>query len=150
MKRYLLDTSVLSLMAPGRVGVSPALKDWFRRQGEQMFISTITVAEVQQGISKLHRTGAEQRAQLLAEWLRELIATGASKIVGFDADAALKAGEISDAAISQGRHPGFPDVAIAAIAAAREMAVLTLNTKHFEPLGISFADPSEPAFPATG
>ncbi len=150
MKGYLLDTSVLSLMAPGRVGVSPALRDWFRARGEQLFISTITVAEVQQGICKLQRTGAERRGQLLAEWLWELIETGADKIVGFDADAALKAGEISDAALAQGRYPGFPDVAIAAIAAARDMAVLTLNGKHFEPLGISFADPSEPAFLAAG
>jgi predicted nucleic acid-binding protein len=32
-------------------------------------------------------------------------------------------------------------VAIAAIAEARELVVLTLNTRHFEPLGVSVMNP---------
>lgn len=149
MSRYLLDTSVLSLMAPGRPGVSPALTDWFREHGDALFLCTVTVAEIQQGISKLIRSGAAARAQLLSDWLQALIETGGDRVLTFDATAGLKAGEIADAALSVGRHPGFPDVAIAAIAVARDLTVLTLNGRHFEPLGVRIADPSSPAFLST-
>jgi predicted nucleic acid-binding protein len=146
VKRYLLDTSVLSLLAPGRAGLPPALLDWFRAHGDQLFVSTITVAEIQQGISKLRRSGGEQRAELLSAWLRELIELGGDRIIDFDTEAALKAGEISDAALARGRHPGFPDVAIAAMGAAFDMEILTMNMRHFEPLEIAVADPSAAAF----
>lgn len=146
MKRYLLDTSVLSLLAPGRAGVSPALSDWFRAHSDQLFVSTITIAEIQQGISKLGRSGAEARAELLTGWLHELIETGGERIIEFDTKAALRAGKISDAAMAQGRHPGFADVAIAAVGAANDAQILTLNVRHFEPLGIDLADPTDQAF----
>jgi hypothetical protein len=51
------------------------------------------------------------------------------------------AGALSDVATAIGRHPGFPDVAIAATAKSRELAVLTMNTRHFEPLGVETLNP---------
>lgn len=149
MKRYLLDTSILSLLAPGRSGVSERLSEWLRARSDRLFVSTITVTEIQQGICKLRRSGAEQRADILAAWLHELVETGGDRIVGFDTSAAMKAGEISDLAISRGRHPGFPDIAIAAIGAAFDMEILTLNVRHFEPLEVSVADPSAVEFPVS-
>jgi predicted nucleic acid-binding protein len=146
LTRYLLDTSVLSLMAPGRPGVPPTLADWFRAQSEYLFISTITVAEIEQGIGKLRRTGGEPRAALLAQWLDALLDAQPDRILSFDVEAAKAAGQISDAALSKGRHPGFADVAIAAIAASHDMLLLTTNGRHFEPLGIAYADPSSAEF----
>lgn len=65
----------------------------------------------------------------------------AHRILALDAPAARLAGEISDAAIAQGRHPGFADVAIAALAQNAGLLLLTRNVKHFEPLGVACADP---------
>jgi predicted nucleic acid-binding protein len=48
---------------------------------------------------------------------------------------------MSDAAIAKGRHPGFADVAIAALAQHAGLLLLTCNLKHFEPLGVACADP---------
>ncbi len=141
MKRFLLDTSVLSLMAPGRVGVSPRSADWLRARGEQLFISTVTLAEIEQGVCKLRRSGADQRASALEAWLAELVETGAHRILPFDIEAARTAGRISDAAIAQGRYPGCADVAIAAIASLHGMVLLTTNGRHFVPLGIDHLDP---------
>jgi toxin FitB len=41
-------------------------------------------------------------------------------------------------------HPGFADVAIAAIAKSRELAVVTLNLRHFEPIAVDTFNPFEP------
>jgi hypothetical protein len=43
--------------------------------------------------------------------------------------------------MAQGRHPGFADVAIAALAQNAGLLLLTCNLKHFEPLGVACADP---------
>ena len=51
------------------------------------------------------------------------------------------AGQMSDGAMAQGRHPGFADVAIAALAQHAGLLLLTRNLKHFEPLGVDCADP---------
>jgi predicted nucleic acid-binding protein len=43
--------------------------------------------------------------------------------------------------MAQGCHPGFPDVAIAALARHGDLLLLTCNVKHFQPLGVDCADP---------
>jgi predicted nucleic acid-binding protein len=59
----------------------------------------------------------------------------------FDLIAARIAGVLSDAASAKGRHPGFVDVAIAAIAKSRELVILTLNLRHFDHLGVEALNP---------
>ena len=94
-----------------------------------------------QGIGKLRRAGAIERADRLDRWLDGLLASYADRILPLDGKAARLAGEISDAAIAKGRHPGFADVAIAALAQHADLMLLTCNLKHFEPLGIACIDP---------
>ena len=48
---------------------------------------------------------------------------------------------LRDGARAEGRHPGFDDVAIAAIAMSCELVVLTLNLRHFDPLGVYALNP---------
>jgi len=94
-----------------------------------------------QGIDKLRRAGGAERADRLNRWLDGLLAVYADRILALDAPAARLAGQISDAAIAKGCHPGFADVAIAALAQHAGMLLLTRNLKHFEPLGVACADP---------
>ena len=94
-----------------------------------------------QGIGKLRRAGGMKRADRLDRWLDGLLATYANRILPLDAQTARLAGQISDAAIAQGRHPGFADVAIAALAQHAGLLLLTCNLKHFQPLGVACADP---------
>jgi hypothetical protein len=65
----------------------------------------------------------------------------ADRVLAFDLLAARIAGPLGDAAQAEGRHPGFADVAIAAIAKSRELVLLTLNRRHFDPLGIDALNP---------
>ena len=139
---YLLDTSVVSVLAPGREALVPTpLGEWLQAHQTALYLPAIAVAEMAQGIGKLRRAGGIERADRLDRWLDGLLATYADRILPLDAQSARLAGQISDAAMAQGRHPGFADVAIAALAQHAGLLLLTCNLQHFEPLGVACADP---------
>jgi len=139
---YLLDTSVISVLAPGREDLVPtSLGAWLQAHHEQLFLPCIAVAEMAQGIGKLRRAGGAKRADRLDRWLDGLLAAYGDRILPLDALAARLAGQLSDAAIAQGCHPGFADVAIAALAQKAGLLLLTCNLKHFQPLGVACVDP---------
>lgn len=139
---YLLDTSVVSALAPGREAyMSSTFGEWLQARDAQLFLPAIAVAELAQGIAKLQRSGGMERAERLERWLDGLITGFKDRILPLDAQAARLAGRISDAAMAQGRHPGFADVAIAALAQNAGLLLLTRNLKHFEPLGVNCVDP---------
>ena len=130
------------MLAPGRENFVPtALGAWLQTNHQALFLPSVTIAEIAQGISKLRRTGGAPRADRLNHWLEGLLTVYADRILSLDADTARLAGQISDAAIAQGRHLGFADVAIAAIAINVNLLLLTSNIKHFEPLGVMCVDP---------
>ena len=58
-----------------------------------------------------------------------------------DAEAAHETGLLIDRARATGHAPGFADLAIAGIAAARGLTILTRNLRHFAPLGVAAIDP---------
>lgn len=139
---YLLDTSVISAFAPGREAHFPVgFEAWLAARDERLFLPCIAVAELAQGIGKLRRSGGAERADRLDRWLDGLIAGYGDRILPLDAAASRLAGQMSDAAIAQGRHPGFPDLAIAALARQASLVLLTRNLKHFAPLGVDCIDP---------
>ena len=72
---YLLDTSVVSVLAPGREDLVPTpLSAWLQAHHEQLFLPCIAVAEMAQGIGKLRRAGGAKRADRLDRWLDGLLA----------------------------------------------------------------------------
>lgn len=110
---------------------------------ERMFISTVTIAEIQDGIIKLQRTGGGARAGRLSNWLELVLHLYGDRIVPFDTQAALVAGAFMDFECAKGLATGFPDIAIAATAKSRDLTVLTANLRHFLPFGVKAADPFE-------
>lgn len=141
-KGYLLDTSVVSVLAPGREAFVPTpFGQWLQAHHQALFLPSVAIAEMAQGIGKLRRAGGAERADRLDRWLDGLLAAYGDRILPLDAQAARLAGQISDEAQAQGRHPGFADVAIAAIAQHAGLLLLTRNLKHFQPLGVACADP---------
>jgi predicted nucleic acid-binding protein len=49
---YLVDTNVLSAGAPTKADSAPGLTAWMERHSAQLYLSAITVAEVEEGIAK--------------------------------------------------------------------------------------------------
>lgn len=140
---YLVDTSILSALAPDKPALPEAFAAWLRRNSERLYLPCIAVAEIEQGICKLRRAGGTARARRLSAWLDGLIERYAERVLTLDAPASRLAGRISDEAIAAGRHPGFADVAIAALAQGADLTVLTRNSRHFAPLGVPCSDPFE-------
>jgi toxin FitB len=138
---WLVDTNVLSAFGPDRQPPAVAFVRWFEAHTDELFICAVTVAEISAGIARLNRLGAERRADRLKNWRERVVSLYGDRVLPFDTSAAEIAGSLSDMATAIGRHPGFPDVAIAAIAKARELAVLTMNTRHFGPFGIEVLSP---------
>lgn len=139
---YLLDTSVISMLAPGREAFVPApLAGWLRAHHQALFLPCIAVAEMAQGIGKLRRAGGAERAERLDRWLDGLLDLYGDRILALDALSARLAGQISDAAMARGHDSSFADVAIAALARHANLLLFTRNLKHFEPLGVACIDP---------
>jgi toxin FitB len=101
----------------------------------------VTIAEISAGIARLNRLGSTARAVRLKDWLDRILCLYADRVLPFETSAAEIAGALGDAATAAGRHPGFPDIVIAAIAKSRDLAVLTMNTRHFEPLSVELLSP---------
>ena len=138
----MVDTGVVFALARGREALFPPhFADWLQARHRQLFLPCVAVAEVAQGIGKLRRSGGVERSDRLDRWLDGLIAAYADRILPLDALSARLAGRLSDAAVAAGCHPGFADVAIAALAQNAGLLLLTRNLKHFQPLGIACVDP---------
>ncbi len=140
---YLVDTNILSASAPTKAVPQPALRDWMDRNSHALFLSVITVAEIEDGICRSRRTGAHAKAARLAEWLDTLLHLYADRILPIDRAIARQIGILTDRARGQGQDPGLADLAIAATAATHDYIVLTRNVRHFAPLDVRATDPHE-------
>jgi len=140
---YLVDTNVLSIGAPDNREAPAGWIPWMEAQSDVLFLSTITVAEVCDGIAKVKRAGAARRAARLSDWLDLVLHLYGDRVLRFDVAAARIAGRLLDRARASGRAPGFADVAIAATAESRELTVLTRNARDFAPLGARVVNPFE-------
>jgi predicted nucleic acid-binding protein len=137
---YLVDTNVISAAAPSRP-VSPALVEWMDTHSASLFISAVTVAEIEAGIAKLLREGATRKSADLTAWLDTVLHLYGNRVVAFDVATARIAGVMSDRARGLGHAPGLADIIVAATAQHRGLTVLSRNLRHLEPLGVAVVDP---------
>jgi toxin FitB len=138
---YLVDTDVLSGGAPSKARPMPDLLRWMDRNSKRLYVSVITIAEIEDGIAKAQREGATRKANSLAQWLEALVHLYSPRILPFDLPPARIAGALSDKARGEGFTPGFADVAIGAIARHHGLIVLTGNVDDFTVLGVAAHDP---------
>lgn len=146
---YLVDTNVVSAGASSK-GAGAALATWMDEHSADLYMSVVSVAEIEAGIAKLHRQGARRRAGDLTAWLDTLLHLYRARVLPFDLPAARIAGALSGLALSQGQAPGFADLAIAATARSRGLTILTTNVRHFAPLGVPYHDPVVALPPSPG
>jgi toxin FitB len=126
----MLDTSIISEISKPQPAV--AIADWFqRRTGPKLFIATLTIAEIWRGVMELV---LGRRRHTLERWFTGPDGPRAlfhGRILPFDEQAALEWGRI----MAEGRVAGRPqsplDMTIAAIAAANNCVVVTVNERHF-------------------
>ncbi len=130
MTRYLLDTNVLSNVT--KPAPSPALLEWMAVQvDEDLFISSLTIAELQRGI--LEKPAGRKRDHLEA-WFagpEGPQALFAGRVLPFDEKAALVWARLMAEGTAKGRPRSALDMIIAAVAASNDCVVVTDNARDF-------------------
>ena len=145
MTGYLLDTNVISMLSPSRAEASTQFIDWLEHRDDEgkLFLSVVTIHEIEKGIALLEHRGATAKATNLRGWLAGLVSAYDDKIIVVDTEAAALAGQLEAKAISAGHDPGMADATIAGIAKAHDLVIMTRNTKHFEIFGVEVMSPDE-------
>jgi predicted nucleic acid-binding protein len=138
---YLVDTNIISVAAPTKTRPGSVLAAWMEQNTDRLYLSAVTVTEIEDGIAKAERTGAHQKAAMLEAWFETVLHLYSDRILAFDLDAARVAGRLSDLARGRGFSPGFADLAIAATARRHGMVVLTRNLRHFVSIDVRAVDP---------
>jgi predicted nucleic acid-binding protein len=144
---FLLDTNVISMLSPSKSEASARFLDWLARMDDagRVFLSAVTIQEIEKGIALLEHKGAVAKAGALRVWLSGLITTYDDKILSLDASAAALAGQLEAKALFSGHNPGMADAIIAGIAKAHDLVIVTCNKKHFLPFEIGVSSPDEAA-----
>ena len=137
---YLIDTNVISAGAPARTA-SPALIDWMDAHSSALWLSAVTVTEIEGGVARLRREGATRRSADLEAWWEAVLHLYGERVLPLDTATARIAGALSDRARGQGHAPGLADLIIAATAQRHGLTILSRNLGPFTPLGVPALDP---------
>ncbi len=126
---FVLDTNVVSELRKVRAGkADPGVTEWASgvRAG-QMFLSSITIHELEHGVLLAERADARQGA-VLRRWLDVSVSAAFDqRVLAVDATVARRA-----AALHVPDPAPFRDALIGATALANRMAVVTRDVKDFE------------------
>ncbi len=138
------------MLSPSRNEASPSLLDWLEQMdaSARLFLSVVTIHEIEKGIMLLEHKGATAKAANLKVWLAGLVATYDDKIINVDTRTAALAGQLEAKAIFEGHNPGMADATIAGIAKSHDLVIMTRNTKHFRAFGLEVVSPDDPTQPA--
>ena len=131
MTRYLVDTNVISAVAPTSPVRRTDLVAWMDSHSVDLFLSAVTVAEIADGIAKAKREGAQRKASDLSARLQTVLHLYGERVLPFDSPTVEIAGALTDLARSRGHSPGFADIAIAATARRHDLTILSRNERHF-------------------
>jgi predicted nucleic acid-binding protein len=133
--RYLLDTNIISNVT--KPVPSEALVAWMaERADEDMFISSLTIAEIRRGV--LEKPAGKKRREL-ESWFAGPDgpqALFAGRVLAFDATAALIWARLMAEGTATGRPRSALDMIIAAVAEANDCVVVTDNERNFAGLEI--------------
>ena len=137
---YLLDTNVVSELRKAKSGRADAnVVAWAASVAVPMlFISSITILEIEIGILQIERRDHDQ-GLLLRGWLENNVLTAFDgRIIAFDTAAARRC-----AALHVPDRRSDRDAMIAATALVHGMQVVTRNTADFEATGVELINPWE-------
>jgi len=135
---YLLDTNVVSELRKVRAGRSDPGVDAWADQVEpgSLFLSTITLHELELGVLLMERRDAKQ-GSLLRQWLEQAVLPAfGGRILVVDAAVARRS-----AALHGPDPQPFRDGLIAATALEHNLVVVTRNLADFEATGVKLLNP---------
>jgi toxin FitB len=140
--RYLLDTNIISNAT--KLSPSASLLKWMSEQAdEDLFISTLSIAEIRRGILQLNE-GRKKRE--LEDWFSGSTGPQAlfqSRVLSFDEPAALLWARLMAEGTAKGQPRSALDMIVAATAGANACILVTDNEKDFRN-AVDFINPMRP------
>lgn len=135
---YLLDTCVVSEL--WKNNPESPVPEWLSAQDPDLiYISVITIGEIQKGISKLP---ASHKKQHIASWFQnDFMKRFAGQMFSFEERTALEWGRLVGELESKGRKMPVLDSLIAAIAIVRGATLVTRNESDFQGTGVQIFNP---------
>ncbi len=137
---YLLDTNVVSEAIKPKPNVNVMV--WLDKQkGTNTYLSTLTLGEIQQGIT---RSPKPARAQKLADWLeQELLPQFEGRILSLDQKVMKTWGIVTGEAFNRSKPVSYPDSLLAATAITHNLILVTRNIKDVHTLAVKTLNPWE-------
>ena len=133
---WLLDTNVISELA--RPVPNPVVTQWLTAHEDELFLSVLTLGELQKGISSL---ADSRRRRRLASWLdREIRPWFAARLLPVDERVAVRWGRLQ---AQVGQPLPAIDSLIAATALEHGLVLATRNTQDMVRTGASLFNPWE-------
>lgn len=132
---FLMDTDLLSLLE--RKKVPARLAHWVRRNEAEVFLSTVSRAELQFGVDQAPVTHKAS----LAAWLSDTRRKFAPATEELSEAVLVRWKELLAELKAKKRSMSCEDPLIAATALYHGHTLATRNTRHFEPAGLQTVDP---------
>lgn len=137
---FLADTNVLSELRKASAGrADPGVVAWVEQtEPESVFVSPISLMELEIGILRAERRDAAQ-ARVLRSWMtNQVMPEFRSRILAFDVAVGLRCAGLH----VPDRRPDR-DAMIAATALVHGLTVVTRNTRDFQATGVPLLNPWE-------
>ena len=135
--KYLLDTCVVSEFTKSQANTG--LRHWLDSQGQRaLYLSVITVGEIQKGITKLEDAARQSAIQ---DWLEVLIERFEGRILPIDMEIVRVWGALLGEEQRNGINLPAIDSLIASTAAVHHMTVVSRNVQDFERCHASVLNP---------
>jgi predicted nucleic acid-binding protein len=133
LNRYLLDTTVVSELRKARP--HGAVLAWINRlQADQIYLSAVTVGELQSGVELTRRQDPAKAAEIEL-WIDQLAES--AQVLPMDVPCFREW-----ARLMEGKAEGLiEDVMIAATARIHRLTIATRNERDFKQLGVQVLDP---------
>ena len=131
---FLLDTNIVSMLDRRRREFEPRLIDWLDANGGSLFLSVMTIAELDAGVLKLRREGKSARADEIAGLVDAILADFGDRVLPMDTETARHLARLGAATYRQ--PVALPDLIIAATAVRHGLTVVTRNVGEFGRLGV--------------
>ncbi|QOV23633.1 type II toxin-antitoxin system VapC family toxin [Anabaenopsis elenkinii] len=136
---YLIDTCIMSEFV--KKVSNPQVSQWFNQQSiEQLFLSSLTIAEIKKGIYKIQNSQPE-RYKKLKIWLQKVEMEFYSRILPINDEILDSWAKFSANAELQGKKLAVMDSLIAATAHDHKLILVTRNVDDFQMTPVKIINP---------